>query len=76
MAYRESFYRYLMTQRDADSTDEVAQFANNAQHDLTFPKQEQNYEKLSDYLELNASYLPSMSTFDRAYRMYEDKMMY
>ena len=69
MAYRESFYRYLMTQRDADSTDEVAQFANNAQHDLTFPKQEQNYEKLSDYL-------PSMSIFDRAYRMYEDKMMY
>ncbi|MCT7881054.1 MAG: YozE family protein, partial [Lactobacillus crispatus] len=34
------------------------------------------YEKLSDYLELNASYLPSMSIFDRAYRMYEDKMMY
>lgn len=56
MAYRESFYRYLMTQRDADSADDVAQFANNAQHDLTFPKQEQDYEKLSDYLELNASY--------------------
>ena len=51
MAYRESFYRYLMTQRDADSSDEVAQFANNAQHDLTFPKQEQDYEELSDYLE-------------------------
>ena len=44
MAYRESFYRYLMTQRDADSSDEVAQFANNAQHDLTFRKQEQEYE--------------------------------
>lgn len=76
MAYRESFYRYLMTQRDTDSTDDVTQFANNAQHDLSFPKQEQNYEKLLDYLELNASYLPSMSIFDRAYRMYEDKMMY
>ena len=76
MAYRESFYRYLMTQRDADSTDEVAQFANNSQHDKNFQKQEQNYDKLSDYLELNSSYLPSMSIFDRAYRMYEDKMMY
>lgn len=76
MAYRDSFYQYLMTQRDPDSTDEVAQFANNAQHDQTFPKQEQNYEKLSDYLELNASYLPSMSIFDRAYEMYQEKMSY
>lgn len=76
MAYRESFYRYLMTQRDPDSTDEVCQFANNAQHDQSFPKQEQNYEKLSDYLELNAGYLPSMLIFDRAYAMYQDKMKY
>ncbi len=65
-----------MTQRDADSKDEVAQFANNAQNDQTFPKQEQSYEKLSDYLELNAGYLPSMSIFDRAYQMYRDKMSY
>lgn len=76
MAYRESFYRYLMTQRDPDAVDEVSQFANNAQHDLEFPKQEQNYEKLSDYLELNASYLPSMQVFDKAYQMYQDKMKY
>lgn len=76
MTYRESFYRYLMTQRDADSNDEVAQFANNAQNDQTFPKQEQDYEKLSDYLELNASYLPSMSIFDKAYQMYREKMTY
>ena len=65
-----------MTQRDADSKDEVAQFANNAQNDQTFPKQEQSYEKLSDYLELNAGYLSSMSIFDRAYQMYRDKMSY
>jgi uncharacterized protein YozE (UPF0346 family) len=76
MAYRESFYRYLMTQRDPDSTDEVSQFANNAQHDLEFPKQEQDYERLSNYLELNASYLPSMEIFDRAYQMYQEKMNY
>ncbi|GAA3629868.1 YozE family protein [Lactobacillus hamsteri] len=76
MAYRESFYRYLMTQQDPDSTDEVAQFANNAQNDSTFPKQEQDYEKLSDYLELNGSYLSSMTVFDRAYEMYKEKMSY
>ncbi|WEV40652.1 YozE family protein [Lactobacillus sp. ESL0684] len=76
MAYRESFYRFLMTQRDADSNDEIAQFANNAQNDQTFPKQEQDYDKLSNYLELNAGYLSSMSIFDRAYQNYQDKMAY
>ncbi len=65
-----------MTLRDADSNDEVAQFANNAQNDQIFPKQEQDYDKLSDYLELNAGYLSSMSIFDQAYQMYRDKMMY
>ena len=58
-----------MTLRDADSNDEVAQFANNAQNDQTFPKQERDYDKLSDYLELNAGYLSSMSIFDQAYQM-------
>lgn len=76
MAYRDSFYRFLMTQRDPDSNDEVAQFANAAQFDATFPKQSQDYEELSDYLELNAGYLPSMSVFDRAYEMYQEKMNY
>ena len=74
--YRESFYRFLMTQIDPDSTDPVAVFAGNAQHDQTFPKQEQNYEKLSDYLELNASYLPAMTIFDEAYEKYREKMQY
>lgn len=76
MAYRESFYRFLMTQRDPDSNDDIAQFANNAEHDQTFPKQEEDYDKLSDYLELNAGYLSSMTVFDKAYQMYQDKMNY
>lgn len=74
MAFRQSFYQYLMTQRDPDATDEVSQFANDAQFDSAFPKQEQDYKKLSNYLELNTNYLPSMTVFDRAYQMYRDKM--
>ncbi|RMC39925.1 YozE family protein [Lactobacillus sp. ESL0236] len=76
MSYRESFYRYLMTQCSADAKDDVAQFANNALNDQTFPKQEQSYEELSNYLELNAGYLPNMSIFDEAYQMYREKMSY
>ena len=76
MAYRQSFYQFLMTEKDPDSQDEIAQFANNAQFDTTFSKHEQNYEKLSEYLEENAGYLPSMTIFDDAYRAYQDKMQY
>nr|WP_321314515.1 YozE family protein [uncultured Ligilactobacillus sp.] len=72
--YRESFYRYLMTLRDPNKHDEITQFANDAFYDQEFPKQTDDYEKLSNYLEMNASYLPSMSIFDDVWQMYLDKM--
>ncbi|MDO4912218.1 MAG: YozE family protein [Lactobacillus sp.] len=76
MSYHTSFYHFLMTERNPDSQDEIARFANDAQFDASFPKQEQDYEKLSEYLELNANYLPSMTIFDEAYRLYQEKMTY
>ncbi|EEI67331.1 hypothetical protein HMPREF0530_2409 [Lacticaseibacillus paracasei subsp. paracasei ATCC 25302 = DSM 5622 = JCM 8130] len=39
--------------------------------DQSFPKQEKDYHRLSDYLELNGNYLPSMAVFDETYRAYE-----
>ena len=71
---RESFYRYLMTQKNPDSSEVIAQFANNAFHDQAFPKQATDYEELSNYLELNGNYLPEMAIFDEAYQAYLDKM--
>lgn len=35
--YRKSFYQFLMTERNPNSSDEVAQFANNAFYDQAFP---------------------------------------
>ncbi|EJE98447.1 YozE family protein [Liquorilactobacillus mali] len=72
--HRLSFYQYLMTERDPNSHKEVAQFANNAFYDQSFPKQSQIYDELSQYLELNGSYLPSMTVFDEAWGLYLDKM--
>lgn len=71
---RISFYQYLMTLRNLDGNDEVTQFANNAFFDQSFPKQAQQYDEISNYLELNGGYLPSMDVFDDAYRMYLEKM--
>ena len=72
--YRESFYQFLMTQRNPDGADEVDQFANNAFFDSAFPKQSQDFEELSHYLEENADYLPAMTIFDTAWQRYLEKM--
>lgn len=69
---RDSFYRYLMTQRNPNSADEVEQFANNAFLDSTFPKQSEDFDEISKYLEENADYLPSMTIFDTAWQKYLD----
>ena len=68
--YRESFYHFLMTQRNPNQPDEVEQFANNAFYDSAFPKQSQDFDEISKYLEENAKYLPSMLIFDDAWRRY------
>lgn len=71
---QESFYRYLMTQRNLNSADEIEQFANNAFLDSAFPKQSTDFEEISQYLEENADYLPAMTIFDAAWRRYLDAM--
>ena len=70
---RQAFYQYLMTQRNPDATDELAQFANNAFYDQSFPKQSDDYDEISQYLELNATYLPSMLIFDELWQKYLEK---
>ena len=71
---RDSFYRYLMTQRKPTDADEVEQFANNAFLDSSFPKQSTDFEEISQYLEENAEYLPSMTIFDSVWQRYLDVM--
>ena len=66
-----TFYEYLMTLRNPNDHSEVAEFAKNAFLDQSFPKHEKDYHRLSDYLELNGNYLPTMAIFDETYRDYE-----
>ncbi|UQS82786.1 YozE family protein [Bombilactobacillus folatiphilus] len=69
---QKSFYQYLMTQRDPNSSSLLAHFAESAFFDQTFPKQAQDYAVISEYLELNGSYLPSMDIYDDAFRQYQE----
>ena len=66
-----TFYEYLMTLRNPNDHSEIAEFAKNAFLDQSFPQHEKDYHRLSDYLELNGNYLPSMAVFDETYRAYE-----
>ncbi|MEC6747291.1 YozE family protein [Marinilactibacillus sp. GCM10026970] len=67
------FYHYLMTERDPKKKDAVTLFANHAENDGSFPKQSEDYDEISAYLELNGHYLPSMDVFDEAWGRYIDK---
>lgn len=70
----ESFYHFLMTQRQPNKPTDVQQFANNAFFDSAFPKQSRDFEEISRYLEENADYLPSMTIFDAAWQQYMNKL--
>jgi len=65
-----SFYHFLMKYRTAAPKDTISKFANAAYDDLAFPKNSEDYDKISSYLELNGHYLESMTIFDDAWELY------
>lgn len=67
---KKSFYQFLMRYRHSEGKDELANFAQNAYQDHSFPKHAHRYDEISRYLELNGEYLPSMAIFDRAWELY------
>ena len=67
---RRPFYRFLMTQRNPQPNDEVEELANHVFLDQSFPKQSEDFDEISKYLELNGSYVPAMSIFDLAWQRY------
>lgn len=67
---RKSFYHYLMKYRQPTAKDDITEFANAAYNDHSFPKQSEKYDEISSYLEMNGSYLDSMSIFDQTWDQY------
>jgi len=59
-----------MKYRHPKPSNAISQFANDAFLDHGFPKNSEDYDELSRYLELNGQYLPSMTVFDDAWEMY------
>jgi uncharacterized protein YozE (UPF0346 family) len=65
-----TFYHFLMKYRHPAPMDSISRFANDAYEDHSFPKTSYDYEEISSYLELNGSYMESMSVFDEAWQLY------
>ncbi|MEH6891494.1 YozE family protein [Bacillus sp. JJ864] len=66
---KKSFYHYMMKHRAALLKDELCDLAEIMYEDHSFPKQSEDYDEISSYLEFNGS-LDSMSIFDRAWELY------
>lgn len=69
---RRSFYHYVKTLRDPHKKDEMTLFANSVDKDGSFPKQSEDYDEISRYLETDADYIEAMSVFDDVFQMYQD----
>lgn len=67
---RTSFYHWLMTQRNPKSHEPVALLADLVFAEGDFPKQSHDFETISHFLELEASFAFSMDDFDRIWEDY------
>ncbi|MGT2750993.1 YozE family protein [Streptococcus orisasini] len=67
---RKSFYTWLMTQRNPKSKAPAALLADLVFEDTTFPKHTDSFEKVSRYLEDEASFSFNLSEFDRIWEDY------
>ncbi|WP_459503030.1 YozE family protein [Bacillus sp. C1] len=66
---KKSFYHYMMKHRASLIKNEVSDLAEAMYDDLSFPKQSEDYDEISSYLELSGL-LHSMSIFDEAWELY------
>lgn len=67
---RRSFYQYLMTHRAPMETDDVTALANLVFDDPSFPKQSNDFEEISNYLETSASFSFNLGKFDQIWDDY------
>ncbi|AHA10753.1 MULTISPECIES: YozE family protein [Bacillus] len=66
---KKTFYHYMMKHRAALFRNEISDLAEAMYDDLSFPKQSEDYDEISSYLELSGM-LESMSIFDEAWDLY------
>ncbi|MFC3928416.1 YozE family protein [Streptococcus caprae] len=67
---RRSFYEWLMNQRNSKSNAPVAILADLVFEESDFPKHTDDFDKVSRFLETDASFAFSMGDFDQIWQDY------
>ncbi len=70
-----SFYRFALSFRGGEKKDEKAQFAEAMFNDLSFPKEEKDYDSLSRYVEEHANDDLRSIVFDDLYLIYTERIL-
>jgi uncharacterized protein YozE (UPF0346 family) len=71
-----SFYTYALTFRGGPVSDKLAMFAEAMFYDLSFPKQSNDFEEISRYIEELAHSDMSASTFDELWLLFETNVAF
>lgn len=72
----QSFYKYALTFRGGKKSDGKAVFAEAMFYDLTFPKQSNDFEEISRYIEELAHLDISAIIFDEMWLLYETNIAF
>ena len=69
-----SFYQFTLSFRAGAKNDSMAQFAESMFKDLSFPKEETEFDPLSRYIEEKADAKMRSVVFDDLYKLYEERI--
>ncbi len=67
----QSFYEFIKRFEDEGADDPMSRLANTITDDIAFPKQSEDFNEVSDYLEKSSLYGKMLTIFDDAWRQYE-----
>ncbi len=69
-----SFYQFTLSFRGGKKEDEKAVFAESMFNDLSFPKEEKDFDTLSRYVEEKGDEEMRSVVFDELYKLYEERV--
>lgn len=69
-----SFYQFTLSFRGGGKDDEKSWFAEHMFKDLSFPKDETDFDPLSRYIEEKADTEMRSIVFDELYKLYEERI--
>lgn len=70
-----SFYQFVLTFRGGGKNDDKAVFAEAMFDDLSFPKEDKEYDALSRYVEERADEAMQSVIFDDLYALYVERVL-